>query len=144
MYKLCSWSWGGLFCLHAVFPEALRKVATFLVLLPVLHQQAAQQSNSWVISIESLKSNRGRQVTGGCLIFPLRKYTPYYSSGLDDVLKTVYIFSQTEMIFSIYLLADSSSDNIVWPVLQWGERGCVAYAGWHTGQACWSWILTFI
>jgi len=26
------------------------------------------------------------------------------------------------MILSIYLLADSSSDNIAWPVLQWGEK----------------------
>jgi len=69
---------GGLFCLHTVFPEALRQVATFLVLLPVHHQQAAQQSNSWVISIESLKSNRGRQVTGGCWMSPLRKHTPHY------------------------------------------------------------------
>lgn len=77
---------GGLFCLHTVFPEAFRKVATFLVLLPVLHQQAAQQSNSWVISIESLKSNRDRQVTGGCLMFSLRKHTLHYPSGLDDVL----------------------------------------------------------
>lgn len=41
-------------CLHAVFPEALGEIPTFLVLFPVLGQEAAQQSNSRMISIESL------------------------------------------------------------------------------------------
>lgn len=52
-------------CLHTVFPEALRKIPTFLVLFPVLGQEAAQQSNSRMISVESLKSNSIREVTVG-------------------------------------------------------------------------------
>lgn len=64
----------GVSCLHTIFPEALRKIATFLVLFPVLGQEASQQSNSRMIPIESLKSNSIREVTGGW--FPVGKYSP--------------------------------------------------------------------
>lgn len=50
-------------CLHTVFPEAFGKVPTFLVLFPVLGQEAAQQRSSRMISIESLKLNSMRGVT---------------------------------------------------------------------------------
>lgn len=55
----------GVSCLHTIFPEALRKIPTFLVLFPVLGQEASQQSNSRMIPIESLKSNSIGEVTGG-------------------------------------------------------------------------------
>jgi len=51
--------------LHTIFPETLRKIPTFLVLFPVLGQEAAQQSNSRMISVENLKSNSIREVTVG-------------------------------------------------------------------------------
>lgn len=56
---------GFFICLHAIFPEALRKIPTFLVLFPVLGQEAAQQSDSRMISIGSLKSSSIREVTVG-------------------------------------------------------------------------------
>lgn len=57
---------GTLFsCLHTIFPEALGKIPTFLVLFPILGQGAAQQSNPRMISIGSLKSNNIKQVTVG-------------------------------------------------------------------------------
>lgn len=55
----------GVPCLHTIFPEALRKIPTFLVLFPVLGQEAAQESILRMVPVEILKSNSTGEVTGG-------------------------------------------------------------------------------
>lgn len=123
IYKLCSWSQGRFVLFTHSISRSIQK-GCHVSCTASCPSSASGPAEQFVGDFHRKSEVKQRQ-TGYWWLLNVLIEKAYSSLPLRFrwcTFKTVYIFSQAERMFSIYLLADSSSDNIAWLVLHWGEK----------------------